>query len=250
MRYFSQLGEDCLLAQFFGFKVQGHFVDVGAFDGVYLSNTYAFELLGWTGACIEAAPEYYELCVENRPRSVCHHAACLAADEGSVELLAESGGLFSGVQVDPNHVAGIYRNYGVPFDGFYKVSVPSRTLNTLLGDPVSDIDFVSIDVEGAELQVLQGFDLRRYEPRILVIEANSDTARHALEDYLSVHGYALARSMYWNHFFVRSEEDSQSLQSITVSTTIERPAHPLGRAYNRVGEPLGPTVYWPAATRP
>jgi len=45
-KFYGQLGEDCLLAIFFGFKSHGFFVDVGAFDGVYLSNSYAFELLG------------------------------------------------------------------------------------------------------------------------------------------------------------------------------------------------------------
>src|ERR1043166_2731273 len=60
-KLFSQLGEDCLLAIFFDFKNHGFFIDVGAFDGVYLSNTFAFERLGWSGLCIEAMPEYFDL---------------------------------------------------------------------------------------------------------------------------------------------------------------------------------------------
>jgi len=69
--YFSHRGEDALLDKFFGFKDSGFFVDIGAGDGIHLSNSYAFERRGWTGLCIEAAPELFGRCVKNRPRSHC-----------------------------------------------------------------------------------------------------------------------------------------------------------------------------------
>src|SRR5271156_2991202 len=62
-QYFSQLGEDCLLAQFFGFKTSGFFIDVGAFDGIYLTNTFFFGGLGWSGVGVGAFPPYFNLCV-------------------------------------------------------------------------------------------------------------------------------------------------------------------------------------------
>ena len=105
-QYFSQLGEDCLLALFFEFKSHGFFVDVGAFDGIYLSNTYFFEQLGWTGICVEASPTYFNLCVRNRPRSKCYNVACLDADRGMVDFRVERGGLFSGIAVDEQAIAG------------------------------------------------------------------------------------------------------------------------------------------------
>jgi FkbM family methyltransferase len=245
-QYFSQLGEDCLLAQFFAFKPHGFFVDVGAFDGIYLSNTYFFEQLGWTGICVEAFPPYFSLCVRNRPGSKCHHTACLERDRGMVEFRAERGGLFCGVEVDENAVANYYRGAAVPFDGFRSIKVPSSSLDALLPDGTGEIDFASIDVEGAELQVLAGFDLERHRPRILVIEANTAPHRQAVDDHLAPRGYLPARSMAWNHFYVRTQEDARALRAIEVKTDLERPPHPLGRLYNRVGDAVPPSVHWPA----
>lgn len=246
-KFFSQLGEDCLLAIFFDFKKHGCFIDVGAFDGIYLSNTFAFERLGWSGFCVEAMPEYFDLCVKNRPGSTCFHAACLAAERGQVEFRAEAGGLFSGLAADESFTASVYRGQHVPFDGFRTIRVPSASLDGLLAGRTAQIDFVSIDVEGAELEVLNGFDLDRHKPRILVIEANKPEERQALDVHLDARGYRLARSLAWNHFYVRSAEDMEKLRAIAFAAKLERPAHPLGRLYNRVGDAVDPVVRWPAA---
>jgi FkbM family methyltransferase len=248
MQYFSQLGEDCLLAQFFSFKRHGFFIDVGAFDGIYLSNTYFFEQLGWTGICVEAFPTYFNLCVRNRPRSKCHNVACVDADRGLVDFRVERGGLFSGIAVDEQAVAGFYRDNSVPFDGFRSIKVPTSSLDALLPEGTGEIDFVSIDVEKAELRVLAGFDLDRRRPRILVIEANDAEQRQAIDHHLGPRSYWLARSLDWNHFYVRTTQDARALRSIEVRTTLMRPPHPLGRLYNRMGEPGPPTVHWPATS--
>ena len=245
-KYYSQLGEDCLLAQFFLFKKNGFFVDVGAFDGVYLSNGYCFEQLGWSGVCIEALPEYFELCVKNRSRSKCYQVACLDRDRGMVEFRRDRSGLFSGVNTDENYAASAYGGMNVPFEGFRSVYVPSTCLNDVLCNVNVEIDFVSIDVEGAELQVLTGFDLERYRPRILVLEARLQEQRQVLDTYLGQHGYFLARSMAWNHFYVCNPDDARDLCAIAVTATLERPPHPLGRLYNRIGDAIVPSVQWPA----
>ncbi len=243
--FYSQQGEDCLLLQFFRHKTIGYFVDVGAFDGVYLSNSYAFERLGWSGICVEASARYFELCKSNRPRSACYHAACLHEERGIVDFREESGGLFSGVRTDENYAAYCYTASRVRFDGFETTQVPSATLNKLLERTVEEIDFVSIDVEGSELEVLAGFDLERYHPRVLVIEANDVTAAAKLDAYLASRGYRLARFMGWNRFYVRSEEDVRAMRAITVAAKLESPPHPLGPAYSRFGYPATPYVFWP-----
>jgi FkbM family methyltransferase len=244
--FYSQQGEDCLLSQFFGHKTTGYFVDVGAFDGVYLSNSYAFERLGWSGICVEASAKYFELCKTNRPRSTCHHAACLKEERGMVEFREESGGLFSGVSTDENYAARCYTASRMRFDGFQTTRVPSSTLNGLLDLKVGEIDFVSIDVEGSELDVLAGFDLDRYRPRVLVIEANDATAAVALDTYLASRGYQMSRFRGWNRFYVCSEKDARALRAITVAAKLESPPHPLGPAYGRFGYPPDPYVFWPS----
>ena len=233
VNYYSQQGEDRLLVEFFNHKRTGFFVDVGAYDGVYLSNSYTFEKMGWTGVCVEACREYYELCVANRPRSKCYHAVCLDRECAQVKFRAERGGLFSGVNTDEAHANFCYRENHIHFDGFRTVELPATTLDMLLSGYGGEIDLVSIDVEGAELAVLKGFNLDRFKPRVLLIEANTFAHRIQLDTYLSDHGYRLARSKVVNHFYVRSEEDARTLRAITFTIKLEQPPHPLGDTYGR-----------------
>src|SRR5258705_7614869 len=95
--YFSQQGEDALLDRFFQQQPTGFFVDVGAFDGLHLSNTYIFEQRGWRGLCIEPTPMFFEMCVRNRPRSLCINVACVGSERGPVTFQFEASGIFSGI---------------------------------------------------------------------------------------------------------------------------------------------------------
>jgi len=160
----------------------------------------------------------------------------VAADNmGAIEFHFDRGGLFSGVNVDEKHASDAHIRMQVPFQGFEIIKIPSSTLDGLLGDAVAEIDFVSIDVEGGELDVLAGFDLERHKPRVLLIEANTAEERKALDAHLEKRGYRHARSITWNHFYVRNEEDRRGLRAITVSAKIEHPPHPLGAVHGRFG---------------
>jgi FkbM family methyltransferase len=241
--YYSQQGEDYLLDAFFGFRPNGYFVDVGAFDGVHLSNSYIFEQRGWSGLCIEAAPFYFELCAKNRPGTRCIHAACVAVERGPVEFRFERGGLFSGINVDPNDVAREFATKRIEFEGFEHISVPSCSLNAVLGDSVSEIDFVSIDVEGSEIDVLNGLDLERYRPRVLLLEANNNPALHALDAHLAPRGYHRARSMRWNHFYARDKADILNLHAVSGSANLKQVPHPLDPKLNPLSFPVGPLKF-------
>jgi FkbM family methyltransferase len=244
--YYSQQGEDALLDYFFAFKPSGYFVDVGAFDGTHLSNSYIFEQRGWSGLCIEPTPPYYELCVKNRPGSRCVRAACVSSEKGDVTFQFERGGLFSGISADAGFVRDTFQRAHVPFRGFESMQVPAATLNSLIGNGVSEVDFISIDVEGTEAEVLTGLDLDRYKPRVLVLEANTAAEKQALDEYLVPRGYRLARSMNWNHFYVSSEADRALLRSIEFSARLARVPHPLDPLHSRFGYPANPLVNWPA----
>ena len=80
-RYYSQYGEDYLICAFFQAKRSGVFIDVGAFDGKHLSNTYMLEQQGWTGICVEPHPEFFRRLQQNRPQSHCVNVACVADEK-------------------------------------------------------------------------------------------------------------------------------------------------------------------------
>lgn len=236
-RYYSHHGEDFLLWKLFDYKTNGFYVDVGAFDGVHLSNSYSFEQHNWSGICVEANPAYFKICKESRTGANCLNAACVGDDSiQKIEFYAEELGLLSGIRGNrEDDVRSRYEKRGLEFKGFSKITVPALTLNAILGQylPAStEIDFISIDVEGSESDVLKGLDLTRFRPRVIVIEANTEEANEALNTCLvQQNGYIKARTIGVNVFYVRDLKDVKALNSIPLNCKLEKNIHPLGEKY-------------------
>lgn len=149
------------MAAFFG-NIKGYYVEVGANDPRARSQTWHLEQQGWTGVLIEPQPDL---------------AATLRAERKSQVFAVACSSPANAGQELPLHVAGplssLDRRGMAPGATPEKViRVPVRTLDSILeeaGSPAG-FDFLSIDVEGHELDVLQGFDLARWRPRLLMIE--------------------------------------------------------------------------------
>jgi FkbM family methyltransferase len=227
-RYYSQHGEDFLLWQLFrDQEAPGYFVEVGALDGTRFSNTYSFEREGWSGICIEAHPDYITLLKKNRPNSVCVWAAANDHD-GEVTLYANRRGSLS--TLDPSLEDKFRREYSLYFTGFNPIQVPGRTLNTILAEAnaPAPIDLISIDIEGAEMLALQGFDLVRYRPRVLVIEAIGSDFEQRLDEHLLKQGYHRALAFGGSVFYCRSLDDAIILgNASTEGCTLIHTPHPL-----------------------
>ena len=155
----------------------GVFVELGANDGLNQSNTYYLERWrGWRGILIEAIPELYVQAVRNRPLARVFCCACVSFDypNPNVEmafasLMSVVKGSWSDSSKEQEHVA-IGRQLE-QITNPYNISVPARTLTSILDEcQVSQIDLLSLDVEGYEAQVLRGLDLDRYQPQMMLIE--------------------------------------------------------------------------------
>jgi len=255
-RFYSQHGEDCLLWSFFDKQPTGFFVDVGAFDGRYVSNTYAFELMGWKGICIEPHPVSYDILSSLRS-ATCLNVACVADETtNSVTLFMEKLGFLSGLLGDrQDDVKRRYEKRGLEFDGFETVSVPATTLNHILSEHLprgaaTEISFLSLDVEGTELDVLRGLDLKTFRPRVLLIETNSAPEREALSAYLAAYGYIFARRLEVNSLYVHDPRDVERLQSIQIDCVIEATPHPFGAELTPAQYTVDRRISTPAEIRP
>jgi FkbM family methyltransferase len=174
----------------------GYFVELGAYDGVSFSNTLHLELFkNWSGLLIEPSPHQHALAVHNRAkRTSVVNAACVENQYNydSIELI------YSGfMTIDTNtKIGGLnstdHARLGKQFiEGeIYKFVVRAATLTEILDEvkaPIK-IDFVSLDVEGSELNVLKGLNFQKYQVEYILIETRD---LNQISNYLSTKGFQL-----------------------------------------------------------
>jgi FkbM family methyltransferase len=186
--YHSQFGEDRILAGIFHDTLRGCCVEVGANDGRHGSTTLYFEENGWDCVLIEPNAE---LCRQLRTHRVGQVFECAASDaEGTATLQVAEGGAFAHSLSTISEAPDAKRTIKRHGFGTRPVAVRTRRLDNILAEAgLSQIEFLSIDVEGHELSVLRGFSLERWQPRILIIEDNSFLGRSQVQRHLREHGY-------------------------------------------------------------
>lgn len=153
----DKMYQDC-----FGYKVGGTFVEVGAYDGLTYSHTVGLARLGWRGVYIEPRPDLAAKCLINH------------AEDDNVTVVPAAAGSFNGwgnIWIDDNAVCGSTGNHGAAPNGRLK-RVQVRTLDTILNleGIFPHFDLLSLDVEFNEVEVLKGFNLRYWNPKMMIIE--------------------------------------------------------------------------------
>jgi FkbM family methyltransferase len=180
-----------LIAGFFGSR-NGYFVEVGANEPRERSQTFHLEQAGWTGVLVEPQPALADMLRAQRSAKV--FAVACSGPQNAGQML-------------PFHVAGplssLNRESMAPGAAPEAViEVPIRTLDSILAEAGAPelFDFLSIDVEGHEIEVLRGFDIARWRPQLILLEDHvADLAKHR---YLKAAGYRLIRRYENNGWYV------------------------------------------------
>lgn len=169
------------LNEIFKNKRNGFYIELGANDGLFQSNTAFFEKnMGWTGILIEPSIKGFEQCIINRPKSICLNYACVSDDYDKEFIF---GDFFD------NHPMGSVSGNRLKRVDLMKVK--ATTLEKILDDHnVSNIDFLSLDTEGYELNILKGMNLDKYRPKYMLIEVYPDEYNDLL-DFLESKLYVL-----------------------------------------------------------
>lgn len=167
MTYFSHIDNmkihfDKKLDNLFNKKNNGFFIELGAFDGIFQSNTYFFEKnRDWSGILIEPSHNMYQKCLINRPKSIVLNYACVS----NKYLNKKIKGDFNGKPISSINSMRRKNNK--------LIEVNAITLTKILDkykDKFKNIDLLSLDTEGYELNILKGLNFQKYRPNYLLIE--------------------------------------------------------------------------------
>jgi len=158
-------------------KRNGIFIEFGACDGIYISNTnYLEKYMGWTGILLEPAKSWHKDIKINRSNSIIDFRCVSVESEKEIDFYEDKELAFSSQK---NNLSSITS---------YKVKTIS--LNDLFAEyeeklkkksnQISSIDFISIDTEGSEYEILKNFNFNKYAPKIIIVEHNFDPVKSKL----------------------------------------------------------------------
>jgi FkbM family methyltransferase len=197
----SQLGQDLWVLKNYGYKAGGYFVEFGASDGIMLSNTYLLEtVFGWRGICVEPNPDMYAKLRNNR--TCVSSNACIGSTTGAtVEfvLADEYGGISDTLFTD--HLAARRRAYASVGK---KIQLKTVSLDDLLHEQHAPrrIDYLSVDTEGSEYEILRTFPFENWDIGCITIEHNFSDSREAIFELLSGHGYERTEAE-WDDWYLK-----------------------------------------------
>ena len=192
-RFWSQEGEDILLDRIFGSKKNGFYIDVGAHHPMRFSNTYLFYQKGWSGINIDAMPGSMKEFEKYRRRDI-NLELGVAQQKGILDyyvfnepaLNSFSAKLSKGRNLEKN-------NYHV----IKIIKIKVKPLREILAYHLKGqkIDFLNIDVEGFDLNVLQSNDWSKYRPRFVLVELLKSSlhniGQHKIVKFMKEQGYAV-----------------------------------------------------------
>ena len=201
----AQLYQDLFVLFKLESKSSGYFVEFGAGDGISLSNTLLLEKrFGWTGILAEPARRWHQALANNRNCII--DTRCVWSETGKiVEFLeAEEAELSTirGYETRDRHRIARERNTSYP--------VETVSLNDLLDfhDAPKDIDYVSVDTEGSEFDVLKAFDFGRHRIKIFTIEHNFvQPARDNIRRLMERNGFCQAFEAFskWDDWYFNTD---------------------------------------------
>ncbi len=175
--YKSQYGQDKYLNDnIFKNKTCGAFVDIGAHNGISLSNTYFFEKsLNWSGICIEPNFKLFTDLSNNRNSININGCAWYKDEIKKFRLIDGYSEMLSGLvdSYDSKHLSRIDRECLEKNGHYTDIDIPCYELNSLLEKhEIFNIDLLSIDTEGSEFDILKSIDFNRFNIGVIVVENN------------------------------------------------------------------------------
>jgi len=190
---YAQWGDDVLVWEYFGGRADGVFLEAGANDPKGISQTWLLEKRGWTGVLVEPVPECCERLRAERPGSkVFQNALGSPAQRGILRLSFPPEFSVLAAALPDGAEAG---------DGERVIEAELMTLDQVLSEAgVTKLNYLSLDLEGMELEALEGLDFTRFAPDLIIVEDRlDDLFKHR---FLQAAGYKLVRRNGSNDWYI------------------------------------------------
>lgn len=219
---YAQRYEDMHLLRCFETQQSGFYIDIGAGHPVYDNVSFAFYLRGWRGITVEPNPWLAQLSEAVRPRDARIQSLLGAsAGEATYYLVEDFHGFSTTVE---SHARAAHSEYGKRSKA---MTMPVTTLRALCEQHApTEIDFLKVDVEGAERAVIEGGDWQRFRPKVAVLEALAPVtlapAWDAWEPLLVGHGYRFAYFDGLNRYYVANEQAALAARLADAPASFDR----------------------------
>jgi len=205
---YSQCGEDLIVNYIFSTLKVAHpsYLDIGAHHPCFLSNTYLFYRQGCSGVSVEPDPSLYRKIKRTRGRDVNLNTG-MAAERGSLKLFVFSSRTLNTFSEDE---ARKYGQEGHEVIASHEIEV--MTFDDVMKQYFDHTpEFVSLDVEGMDIEILQSIDFSKYQPTVFCIETitysrgGEGEKLTVIDDMMAGHGYLKYADTYINTIYVRRD---------------------------------------------
>ena len=209
IKSYSQYDQEELVLKYFNNKKDGVFIELGGLDGIRHSNTFILEKkYNWSGLIIEPSPSLYKELIINRN---VHTENILVGDkiqENIDFLYIEDKTKYIGLQgivenYHPIHLTSAMQELN---NKSYKILKLNMVTLQQLSDKhtISKVDYLSLDVEGSELKVLEGIDFAKLDIKLIGVEINYNDDKNAIYEILNKNGYTFFK-ICGDHFFIKNK---------------------------------------------
>tara|TARA_B110000858_G_C17650069_1_gene402240 strand:+ start:88 stop:768 length:681 start_codon:yes stop_codon:yes gene_type:complete len=196
---YSQDGEDLFVTKYFKDKYLGFYVDVGCHNPIYLNNTYLLHKKKWRGINIDTNLFSIDLFNHLRPYDLNFHCAISNKNKNIKFYYQKEFSLLNTIEI--KHAKKFMQG------NIKEKTVKAFTLDTILQKSIyknSEIDFLDIDVEGADLKVLEGLSFHKFHPKLICIEIHDkNIEQNKIYKFLVDKKYELIWSGVFSHIFKR-----------------------------------------------
>jgi FkbM family methyltransferase len=201
IKFHGQFLQDKAAYLFFKKKRTGFYVDIGAHDGVLFNNTYIFEQLGWEGICIEPQPDVFLKLKRNRKCYLYNAAVSAKSSDGADFVKVHGPDMLSGLSAE---MSDVHRKRIEHEKGrIEQIKVKALAFDDIMSGAspgTNNIDLMSLDVEGGEMDILKTIDFTKYKFSLMVIE--NGESDNLLSKYMKGNGYKVLFHLGCDTFFV------------------------------------------------